>query len=151
MSSLEIIKRIDSLMEEYGVSNYVLAKESKITSASISRIRQGKQKAGAKSIRAIANYFKVNELWLKTGKGEKYLPKEEAEEEKGVEDILAQKVYDKLVPVTEGYQANQKILKENQEEIMRSLEIILEFMVRSEAKSENMEKSLGRIEKVLKA
>lgn len=67
---MNIDKRIKTLIEEFGISPYVLAKAIGVSGSTITRILKG-SKPRASTIKYIADYFNVYEKWLMSGNGPK--------------------------------------------------------------------------------
>ena len=120
MNISEIGFRIESLIKEYGITNYVLSKETGVSQSTISRLTKGKQKPSTKTIKLISNYFEIQEKWILTGTGEKN--KENGNSHSmGVEDVIAEKVVNRLVPILKQYNRMQKKEMEGVKELVQSL------------------------------
>lgn len=68
-----IKERLKQLFEEKDVTPYRVSKETSITRTTIGNYIDGKTEPNKSNIGLLANYFRVNEDWLLTGNGEKYL------------------------------------------------------------------------------
>lgn len=68
---MEIDTRIKELLDEFGITPYVLANAISVSNSTISRILHKGAKPRASNIKKISNYFNVYEKWLMTGKGVK--------------------------------------------------------------------------------
>ncbi len=147
--------RLAGLIAEFGITNYILARQVGLSDASISRIIRKDQKPRPKNIKLIADFFNVHEKWFLTGKGEKYRVSSFTEERDpsappaSVEEVIAEKVYQRLLPIISGSQADQKRLISNQNEIMRSLTLIISHMDDTEDKNDIIRKILLKIYEVL--
>lgn len=65
--------RLSELLEEKGISGYRLAKEIRISTATISNYLNGKSKPNRLILRELSSYFRVSAQWLLTGEGERAL------------------------------------------------------------------------------
>lgn len=75
-----INERINELIAALGIKKTDLAKRLKIADASVSNICSGKTNPSGQTITAIVREFNVNEHWLRTGDGDMFLPRDEADE-----------------------------------------------------------------------
>lgn len=75
-------ERIKQIREKENLSQESFAKKLGVTKATISRIEGGKNKITEQMIKSICREFKVNEQWLKEGKGQMLENEEETEFEK---------------------------------------------------------------------
>jgi len=73
-------ERIKKLIEALGLSQRKFAKELGISHATISEYISGNIKPSSKVLKAIEEKFNVNPEWLREGKGEMFLPKEDKAE-----------------------------------------------------------------------
>lgn len=65
---MNISKRIEQLIEDKGVTPYVVSEKTKIAESTLSRILGGEtKKPNIKNIQLLAKYFQVSEDWLLTG------------------------------------------------------------------------------------
>ncbi|GAB2769440.1 helix-turn-helix domain-containing protein [Salinimicrobium soli] len=130
MEYCEIGSRIRELVKEFGITNYVLANETGISQSSISRITRGTQKPSSKTVKLISNYFEINERWLLTGNGEK-TREIDTSSSGGVDDLIAEKVFKRLIPFIKRYHKEQQ---EKMEEIKEQIQ--------------NLQKEIEALEKV---
>lgn len=64
--------RLDQLIEKKGVTHYEVSKATGVSQATLGRVRCNKtKKLNINTIKKLANYFHIQEAWLRTGKGEK--------------------------------------------------------------------------------
>lgn len=86
----DIATRLKSLMEEKGISAYVVEKECGFPQANMSKLLNGSvQKPNTENLKLLSNYFHVTEEWLRTGRGNKLIS----------EDELKQKTYNGFIEV----------------------------------------------------
>jgi len=69
-----ISKRIKELMEHKGVSAYNVSNDTGISQSTLSRVLNKDTKPNASNLKALAEYFNVDQSWLITG-GEEFSPK----------------------------------------------------------------------------
>ncbi len=67
----EIGKRLKELLDEKGLTSYKLSKRIPVSQSTLSRIINKNTSPNESNLKAIIDFFKVNETWLLTGEGEK--------------------------------------------------------------------------------
>ena len=65
-------KRLNQLIAEKGISKYQIAKETKITEATLSNYTKGKVSPSPSIVQQLSLYFDVDYNWLMFGNGKKY-------------------------------------------------------------------------------
>ena len=70
---IRISERIRQVCEDSGLKQKDLAEKIGIAAGYLSEIRSGKKFASDKLVRLICQCFAVNETWIKTGEGERYI------------------------------------------------------------------------------
>jgi len=68
-----IANRVQSLMEDKGLTAYQLSKKGNISAATLSRLLKQNSKPNSETISKICNYFEISEAWLLSGNGDKYI------------------------------------------------------------------------------
>lgn len=80
----------EKLLEEHGVTAYRVAKETGVTTATLTSWKQGKYTPKPEKMQKIADYFGVSLAYLMTGKEEaKKEPKLKPRDQKDIKEILA--------------------------------------------------------------
>ena len=69
-------QRIRIIREDAGLSMSKFGSQIGVSSAAVSHLETGKNKASEQTIRAICQEFNVNRRWLETGEGTPYVPAE---------------------------------------------------------------------------
>ena len=72
--------RIKAVRKTLGLTLDKFGERLGISNSACSALETGKNKPSEQTIRAICREFGVNEIWLRTGAGEKFRPEEESEE-----------------------------------------------------------------------
>ena len=67
-------QRIRIIREDAGLSMSKFGRQIGVSSAAVSHLETGKNKASEQTIRAICKEFNVNRRWLETGEGDPYVP-----------------------------------------------------------------------------
>lgn len=80
----------EKLLNEHGVTAYRVAKETGVTTATLTSWKQGKYTPKPEKMQKIADYFGVSLTYLMTGKDEtEKEPQLKPKDEKDIKDILA--------------------------------------------------------------
>ena len=80
----------EKLLNEHGVTAYRVAKETGVTTATLTSWKQGKYTPKPEKMQKIADYFGVSLTYLMTGKDEtEKEPRLKPKDEKDIKDILA--------------------------------------------------------------
>lgn len=80
----------EKLLQEHGVTAYRVAKETGVTTATLTSWKQGKYTPKPEKMQKIADYFGVSLAYLMTGKEEiEKEPKLKPKDEKDIKEILA--------------------------------------------------------------
>lgn len=80
----------EKLLKEHGVTAYRVAKETGVTTATLTSWKQGKYTPKPEKMQKIADYFGVSLTYLMTGKEEtKKDPKLKPKDQKDIKEILA--------------------------------------------------------------
>lgn len=91
MSTLK--ERLELLIENKGISRYLIASGSGVSNSILSRIINEKtKKISQKTIADLANYFHVDPYWLQTGRGEMTLQTESDINHTGSPDEMLEKI-----------------------------------------------------------
>lgn len=106
-------ERLVYLLKNKGITSYQLSAETGVSEGTLSRILSGKtQKLRESTLKKLADYFKINEEWLRIGSGEmSHKPEKKASEEEFAE-------LKKLIAANETLAEANKILAENYTRLM---------------------------------
>lgn len=106
-------ERLVYLLKNKGITSYQLSADTGVSEGTLSRILSGKtQKLRESTLKKLADYFKINEEWLRTGSGEM----SHKLEKKASEEEFAE--LKKLIAANETLAEANKILAENYTRLM---------------------------------
>lgn len=69
-------ERLQSIIEEQGISKYRIAKAIDISASTVSNYIKGKTKPDSTKLAVLSKLLGVNKNWLQTGEGTKYIVEE---------------------------------------------------------------------------
>lgn len=69
-------ERLQSIIEEQGISKYRIAKAIDISASTVSNYIKGKTKPDSTKLTVLSKLLGVNKSWLQTGEGTKYIVEE---------------------------------------------------------------------------
>lgn len=106
-------ERLVYLLKNKGITSYQLSADTGVSEGTLSRILSGKtQKLRESTLKKLADYFKINEEWLRIGSGEmSHKPEKKTSEEEFAE-------LKKLIAANETLAEANKILAENYTRLM---------------------------------
>lgn len=105
-------ERLVYLLKNKGITSYQLSANTGVSEGTLSRILSGKtQKLRESTLKKLADYFKINEGWLRTGSGE-MKPRAGSKSGEEFEELK------KLISANETLASANKILAENYTRLM---------------------------------
>lgn len=107
----EIIERLIEIRTETGLLSKDFAAKAGIDPKNYSSIESGKRSIGDRVMNDICRAFNVSAVWLKTGKGEKYVTISSPDDMQNNNISMPREVFDQITRLTETVLSQQRTIE----------------------------------------